>query len=209
AAGPLRQAGPTQYVDTCGSQGGQSQLCCPGSCLTNSNGGPGGGGLIQIHVPDPLKTVGTSAPADVRVPQWAITAQNPMDQISSPPAYSLLPTFGKRSKARSKWISVGGADQRPDGSVAQVRFFFDGIDPTTGKIETIPGSSIVAENAPLVVEGNLATSTKARILPGGFTLELSGPALTELRAGSTTGVGNDVYLRTPALLENCSVRMRV
>jgi hypothetical protein len=208
AAGPRLQVGPTQNIDNCGNSAGQSPLCCPGSCQSNSNGGAGGAGLIQLHVPDPLKPLGTEAPADIRVPAAALAAQNVLDQITSPPAYVLIPTFGKRSQARSKWISIGGADQKPDGSAGHVRFFFDGIDSTTGRILTLPNSSIVQENAPLVSESNLASSTKARILPDGFTLELSGQALAELRAGTTSGVSNDVYLRTPALLENCSVRMR-
>src|SRR6185503_12597588 len=122
AGGPKVKGGPTDDVDSCSED--PSNSCCPGSCRGNSNGGPGGAGLIQIHVPDPTKAPGTMAPADIRVPQAAASAVDVMDQITSPPAFVMIPTFGKRSKARSDWISVGGADQKPDGTDGLVRFLF-------------------------------------------------------------------------------------
>ncbi len=203
AAGPPRRSGPVQYIDSCR----QSSLCCPSGCASNSNGGAGGPGLIQIHVPGPLEQPGATAPADILVPAAALLAADVLDQVTSPPAYVMIPTYGKRSKARSEWISIGGADQQPDGSEGLVRFLFDGIDPTTGRILTTGAS--VAERTPLVIVADLSTSTTARILADGFTLELTGAALDTLRAGTTTGIPNDIYLRTPALLEDCAVRMLV
>src|SRR6185503_4529348 len=124
ACGPQKQVGPTQNVDTCGT----SSFCCPGDCTGYSNGGAGGAGLIQIHVPDPSKPPGASAPADILVPSSALAATNVLDQVTSPPAYVLIPTFGRRSKARSDWIPIGGAGRKPDGTEGLVRFLFEGID---------------------------------------------------------------------------------
>jgi hypothetical protein len=206
-AGPVLKVGPTEDVDTCG----QSSFCCPGNaCFRNSNGGPGGAGLIQIHVPDARKAPGTGPPADILVSAPVLAEPNVLDQITSPPAYVMIPTFGKRSKARSDWISIGGADRKPDGSEGLVRFLFDGIDPATGRIETV--GSNVKSREPLVEDLDLAASTTARILPDGFTIELVGAALTDIQSGTTPptgGVSNDVYLRTPALLHDCSVRLFV
>jgi hypothetical protein len=202
--GPVLKVGATEDVDSCG----ESSLCCPGNCNKNSNGAPGGAGLIQIHVPDPTKPPSTDASADIRVPTLATTmGPNIIDQITSPPAYILIPTFGKRSKARSTWISIGGADRKPDGSQGLVRFLFDGIDPVNGRIQTT--GSTVTKRTPLVTEDSFAGSDQARILPDGFTLELFGPAIDAIRAGSTSGISNDVYLRTPALLQDCTVRMLI
>jgi hypothetical protein len=204
AGEPQRRSAANEYVDACGED---RSFCCPTGCQIYSNGGAGGAGLIQIHVPDPRKAPGARAPAEILLPDQALAAPDVLDQVTSPPALVMIPTFGRRSKARSRWISIGGADHEPDGSVTRVRFLFDGIDPLTGRIET--DGSTVAKRTPLVTEEDLATSTQARILSDGFTLELSGAALLAIRAGTTSGISNDVYLRTPALLEDCAVRMRV
>jgi len=204
AAGPVQRIDANEYVDTCDEDRGS---CCPSGCQVYSNGGAGGAGLIQIHVPDPKKPPVTSAPAEILVPTAALAAPDVLDQLTSPPAYVMIPTFSKRSKARSDWISIGGADLEPDGSEALVRFLFDGIDLVTGRIQT--DGSTVTKREPLVTEVDLAGSTQARILPDGLTLGLFGAALATIRAGTTTDISNDVYLRTPALLEDCAVRMRV
>jgi hypothetical protein len=172
-----------------------------------SNGGAGGSGVIQIHVPDPRGRPGSEPPADVLVPRDALAAADVLDQVTSPPAFVLVPSFGKRSRVRSKWISIGGADQKPDGSEALVRFLFEGTDRESGGI--LRDGERVSALAPLVADDDLARSESARILADGFTLELTGAALEALRTGSTSGVSNDLYLRTPALLEGCAVRMRV
>jgi hypothetical protein len=203
AAGPVKKEGPIEDVDTCG----ESSLCCSPLCRTMSNGGAGGGGLVQIHVPDPRKPPGTQPPADILVPEAAMGAANVLDEVTSPPAYVMIPTFGKRSKARSDWISIGGADQNPDGSAGLVRFLFDGIDSVTGRVLTV--GSTVQSRTPLFAEADLSTSSTAEVQPGGFTLELVGAALDAIRAGTTSGISNDIYLRTPSLLEECAIRLRV
>jgi hypothetical protein len=204
AGGPVRNTGPTENVDDCRSA---RSWCCPVDCTGYSNGGAGGAGLVQIHVSDPLVPPGTGAAAKIRVPAAALGAASVLDQVTSPPPYVMIPTFGTRSKARSAWISIGGADLEPDGSATLVRFLFEGIDPVTGEIRTV--GSTVESRAPLFSEPDLNASASARIVSGGFALELAGPALDAIRAGTTSGISNDVYLRTPALLVDCSVRLRV
>jgi len=198
AGGPVRKSGPLGDVDGC--------------CKLNSNGGPGGPGVIQIHVPDPISPPSDmiASGADIIVPTHALALGTPLDEVTSPPAYVMIPTFGARSKVRSKWISIGGADQRPGGSVGLVQFLFDGIEtsgPDAGKIRTA-GSAVVSLD-PLVSEAALTSSTNVRILADGFTVEFKGGALDAIRAGSTNGISNDIYLRTPSLLNGCAIRMQV
>jgi hypothetical protein len=65
----------------------------------------------------------------------------------------------------------------------------------------------VADLSPLAEELDLVNSSEITILPGGFGVRLTGSQLTAIRSGSTSGVSNDLYLRTPALLEDCAVRL--
>lgn len=194
AGGPVLRAGPLGDVDPC--------------CRTMSNGGAGGAGVIQIHVPDSKSPPSTnSATSDIIVPLQAAAAGNPIDQVTSPPAYTMIPTFGARSKVRSKWISIGGADERPNGSSGLVNFLFGGIRTSDGKVLT-QGSTVV-DLTPLVTDDDLLGSSSAEILPDGFTLALTGSALDAIQGGSTSGISNDIYLRTPALLADCTLRLRV
>lgn len=167
--------------------------------------------MVQIHVPNPIAPPTSDPASDIVVPTAALSMANIVDGVTSPPAYVLVPTFGKQSKARSKWISIGGADVKQDQVTpeGQVRFLFDGIETSgqdAGKIRT--QGSTVMDLTPLAGEDDLAGFADARILPDGFTLELRGSELAEIRAGTTTLLSNDVYLRTPALLVDCAVRMR-
>jgi hypothetical protein len=198
AAGPRLRQGDVNDVGMC--------------CRANSNGGPGGAGLVQIHVQDPTAPPSTSLADDLVLPTSAFTLTDPLDGVSSPPALVMVPSFGKRSKARSDWISIGGADQEPSPGAPEglVRFLFDGIEtsgPDEGKIRR--NGSFAADLAPLVETLDLAADPDVALLPDGFTVQFRGSALAELRSGSTSGISNDVYLRTPALLEDCAVRLFV
>ena len=196
--GPLRE-----YISACGPQ----RRRAPASEL--SHGGPGGGGVIQLHVPDPRRAPGNDVHADALVlPASALLSLDPLDEVTSPPALVMIPSFSKSSKARSRWISIGGADQKADGRTGLVRFLFDGIQTEgedAGRILTDNGR--VRERPPLVDAPDLAHSDSVRLLDGGFQLELEGTALDALRAGQTSGLSNDLYLRTPALLVDCVVRL--
>jgi len=197
ACGPPRKVGGTEYVGSC--------------CRTYSNGGAGGPGIIQIHVPDNISPPGDAPTADIRIPSSLVGLANPLDQIASPPPYVMIPTFGARSKARSEWISIGGADQEPGGSERLVRFLFDGIEtaagPDQGKIK-VTGSAVDSLD-PLTADEAFNTSGETVLQPDGFTVEISGSVLEELRSGTTSGLSNDIYLRTPALLKDFALRLLV
>jgi len=164
-----------------------------------AQGGRGGGGLIQLHVPDPLNPIGTDENASIRVPLAAAGAEDPLDEIVSPQPVVLIPTFGPRSQALSSWIPIAGADQGQQGGTDLVRFRFDGTD-AGGFIETVDGA--VVENEPLL-EGVLGEA--ARIDVSGTTLILDRTALLFRDDGEEPP--NDLYLRTPALLEGYLVRL--
>ncbi|HEX6883956.1 MAG TPA: Ig-like domain-containing protein [Planctomycetota bacterium] len=198
ACGPKLKTGPTGDVNAC--------------CRADSNGGPGGAGVIQIHVQGSTAEPSDDLDADIVVPSAALALPLVTDGVTSPPAYVMVPSFGKLSKARSDWISIGGADQKPEPGAPEtlVRFLFDGIEtsgPDAGKVRR-DGAS-VADLPPLVETLDLAQAAGIRLLSDGFTLELTGAALDALRAGTTSGISNDLYLRTPSLLEGCSVRLFV
>jgi len=169
------------------------------------NGGAGGPGLIQLHVPEAARAVDGAPPPDLILPDSARLEPDPLDLVTSPPPQVLLPTFGKRSKARSRWIPISGAGARADGTRGPVRFLFDGIDPESGRVRSV--GDRVATLAPLVESDDLAADPGARVQADGLTLVLSGARLAELRTGTTAGLSNDLYLRTPALLENAYVRL--
>ncbi|HEX6885447.1 MAG TPA: Ig-like domain-containing protein [Planctomycetota bacterium] len=197
ACGPITNRGNQGWMAPC--------------CANVSNGGAGGAGVVQIHVPQPVLPP-SDPQAEIRVPTSALALANVLDGVSSPPAYVMIPTFGKQSKARSDWISIGGADQdpRPGSPERLVRFLFGGIEtsgPDAGKI--LRNGAFVADLPPLVEELDLAASQGVRIGDDGFALELTGPALVQLRAGTIGDFSNDIYLRTPALLEGCSARLFV
>jgi hypothetical protein len=197
AVGPARRSGPLQSVNPC--------------CTAYSNGGAGGPGVIQLHVPDPISPPSDDPSASIVVPTEALGLATPLDGVATPPPYVMIPTFGARSKARSEWISIGGADLKPDGSEGLVRFLFEGIETAPGANEgkiRVQGSRVL-DIDPLLSVANLATSTVARILADGLTVEITGVGLLGIRGGMTSGVSNDVYLRTPSLLEDCVVRLVV
>jgi hypothetical protein len=190
ATGPTINTGPQQYVDDC--------------CLNDSNGGAGGGGVIQIHVPEPTRPPSSDPlTSDILLPPDSLGVANPLDRVASPPALAMIPTFGARSKVRSKWISIGGADQGAAGS-RPVRFLFEGTD-AAGKIET--NGATVLDQPPLLDVPDLANSSTVRVLADGFTVEMTGASLQAIRGGQTAGLSNDIYLRTPALLHDCAVRL--
>jgi len=154
-----------------------------------------------LHVPDPLGGVGTDADAAIRVPTVALGVEDPLDELSSPRPFVLIPTFGPRSQARSRWIPIAGADQNAaNGSTNLVRFRFGGTD--ADGLVRVQGDS-VQENAPLL-SGTLGDF--AFIDSSGSTLVLERSSLGELFV-SQDGLSNDFYLRTTALFEGFLLRL--
>lgn len=172
-----------------------------------SFGGAGGAGVIQLHVPNSLAAPTTfGGNSDIFVPN---AAGNALDNIASPAALPLVPTFGSRSLARSEWISIGGAEQKSSGIPSLLQFLFQGTDTSggadDGKILTT--GEEVAELAPLLDE-DLESNPDVAVLGDRLTLSLSGGSLAPF-SGTTAGVQNDLFLRTPGLLENFVLRLSV
>ena len=99
AVGQALKVGPTFAVNPC--------------CRSYSNGGAGGGGVLQLHVPNAAAPPGTDpARTDILVPA-AIAAQcNPREALSSPEAYVLFPTCDPFPRAPLGWFGAAGLDAR-------------------------------------------------------------------------------------------------
>ncbi len=180
-----------------------------------SVGGAGGPGVIQLHVPDsltaPLACVDPQAcNSDIVVPTLAFLSGNAIDAVTSPPASVLIPAFGSRSQARSKWISIGKADQKPNGVPTLVQFLFQGIEPTGG-VDMNEGKILVSDEdgdgeedevqplAPLLDE---ALEGDVSVLADRVTLHIE-------NAPSRFPGANDLYLRNAALLEDFVLTLSV
>ena len=183
-----------------------------------SYGGSGGPGIIQIHVPR-LNAPGTSsASTDIVIPSYAnglagnggnlptgVSAE--LDKVTKPYARIMIPTFGPRSKARSKWISLGGADVDSGGGTDLVRFLFGGTDPTPGADQgkILTTLERVDEATPILGPEALPSGTVA-ILANGVTLVITGASLDPLTM-SAAPISEDLYLRTPSLLKHFTLRL--
>jgi hypothetical protein len=181
-----------------------------------SHGGSGGPGLAQLHVPRALLPPSDDpATSDIVLPTRSLNSTNPLNQVVRPAARDnaggtqLIPTFGARSKARSRWISIGGADLDPDPAVGNrlIQLLFDGVEtadgPAQGRVRTTAGE--VDELDALLGPAPIPSST-VELRADGLTLVLSGAALDPLIA-STEPISEDIYLRTPALLRNFVLRV--
>ncbi|MSR61780.1 MAG: hypothetical protein EXS08_04970 [Planctomycetes bacterium] len=175
-----------------------------------SDGGAGGPGVIQLHVPDSLRAPSNSSlTSDIVVPNGL---GDPIDRVTSPPASIQVPAFGARSLARSKWISIGGADQRPTAGPALLEFLFQGVE-TTGTVTGDQGKVLVAgeevQPLPALLDEDLEGNPNATVLADRLTLSLTGSSITTPFSGSTGGVSNQIYLRNPSLFEQFVLRLSV
>jgi hypothetical protein len=114
----------------------------------------------------------------------------------------MLPIFGRRSQAISKWVPLGAASVTSDASSTvpgPVRFFFKGTSPTGAVLTTGSGAATVVAELPPIFTGTIATS----------------PALpyidTDLRTvvldGSTIVDTDDIYLRNVMLMKRFLLRL--
>ncbi len=172
-----------------------------------SHGGGGGPGVIQLHVPSLAAPSDDPNASDIVLSSSA--AANPgtfgsLWAFTRPPGIQLIPTFGARSKARSEWISLGGADVDTAGGAKLLEFMFEGIEttpgPDFGKILT-DGNGNVLELPPLIGPEAMSSGTLA-VLSDGSSVRVTGASLANLLDPS-----GDLYLRTPALLKNFVVRL--
>ncbi len=174
-----------------------------------SHGGAGGPGVIQLHVPDPISPPSNNpAVTDIVVPTSALSSSTPLNEVAAPEALAMIPTFGAQSVARSKWISIGGADRMPGGGADLVQFLFEGVQtagPDEGKI--LAASGIVNELPPLLGPETVGgTNPNVAIEADEVTLRISGSSLDPL-INDPSPISDDIYLRTPVLLRNFILRL--
>jgi hypothetical protein len=109
----------TEVISARGGNGGAGS---PGAANNNNaaRGGEGGPGLVQLHA---AGTITFATEMQLHVVPIPVGWEVPVT-MSTPPK-QLVPNFGRISKARSRWIPLGGAvGMAPD----DVRFLFDGTD---------------------------------------------------------------------------------
>jgi len=199
----------TSIQDWIRSVGGGRKIGPSTSGGAVSFGGSGGPGVVQLHVPDPITPPGTDLmTTDIVVPISATLLPEPLSDVTTPTAFAMIPTFGARSQARSRWISIGGADQNPGGGVDLLRFLFEGTDqtpgPDQGKILSTGGTvdELMPVLGPETITGNVGVD------PDGFTLAISGASLDPL-INDASPISDDIYLRTPDLLRSFILRLNI
>ena len=188
--------------------GGEPREGTPTSAGDVSFGGRGGPGVIQLHVPGPLRPPSTSSAASGIV--LSASAGTDVDAVTTPRANVMVPAFASLSQARSEWISIGSSDRLPGGALSQLQFFFQGINTVAGADE---GKILVSDEdgdldadevqplAPLLDE-DLEGNQDVHVLADRLTLRIDGAT------GRFPGA-NDIYLRNPALLAQFVLRLSV
>jgi len=97
ALGPVKRTGPLADVEAC--------------CRQNSNGGAGGPGVIQLHVPDALSVPGPDPQqTDVIVSANVAALRRPLRSVAAPEPWVLLPTCDPFPRTSFGWF--GGAGRR-------------------------------------------------------------------------------------------------
>lgn len=159
------------------------------------SGGDGGAGVIQVHVASATDLV-FEGEADGKV----------LGDVSAPDAFLCLPTFGRLSKARSKWLALGGAsvDALNDTTIP-VLFDFRGTDSS----DELPDTSANPDAGELLNTGGVVDDLAP--LLSGTPLEVDAVArtvrvdATALLSDTSTPFSNDAYLRNPSLLRFSAV----
>jgi len=163
--------------------------------------------VIQLHVPSINPPSDDPATSNIIVSTNQAMEPDPLDAYTQPIANQLIPTFGARSKARSRWISVGGATLDPVGGANLVEFLFDGVDTTPGQDQgKILGQLNRTKELDPILGPATFPSPEVDVLPDEVTLRLTGASLDPL-IQSADLVSKDIYLRTPTLFEHFLLRV--
>jgi len=156
--------------------------------------------------PDEVLDLGNPLASRIILPQGTIDQldkgdANALNEIMRPAGVQMIPNIGARSVARTDWINLGSVDVNSTGGLKLIQFLFEGVDPSDGSVLTTSGQ--VDELAPLLGPAPLGATAQ---VSGANQFVLSGSALGAMIASSGPQ-GDDIYLRTPALLRNCLLRM--
>jgi len=159
-------------------------------------GGDGGPGLVQIHVGNlsgPVAEHDVKYPNDDESKLWNVCYPPPVgyDPLEQAWVDHLLPTFGRYSKAQSKWMPLGAAVVRPGDEVGldTLVFLFDGTSTATGIVD-VSGTAITPL-APILEPGSPVQDAG---LP-----DVVAPNTVRFDA-SDLDLANEVYKWNPSLL---------
>jgi hypothetical protein len=167
-----------------------------------NSGGNGGRGVIQVHVVNPA--------TQIKLPT---TVGASLATLSSPDAYTLIPSFGRFSKGRTDFVPLAGASLNPGTTLDRPLFKFDGIDqnetiedpenpgeqipnPDFGRVNTVAGK--VPDLAPLLQGNPLSLDVANRSL-----VVDAGALLTD----NSLPFSNDAYLRNTGLLRQAELTL--
>ena len=182
----------------------------PNGCrgLIDGTGGDGGPGLIQLHTSTGVIGVDGGSADIVLAPGVDLRSVCSPPPVCAPPSGSsssscyMLPSFGRLSRARSRWIALGlGAFDAGSPQLRDVVFELAGLDPATGKVETDAGGSVLGAApliGPLALQSGPAATTYI-VTPGGRELVID--------AASLVGTPREVLLDNTHLLWHFQIEL--
>ncbi len=177
-------------------------ICC---------GGDGGPGIVQLHAPTladilPPAAVGESIFTVCKPPPIGsapVSGVPALSRINTPSQWDqLLPIFGRRSQAISKWIPLGAASVSSDLTASApdpVQFSFSGTDASGVILTTGSGPAAKVAELPPILSGVLAGSPTPPYVAADLRTVVFDP--------TSPPIGDDIYLRNTALLKRFVLRL--
>lgn len=168
--------------------------------VVNGAGGDGGPGVIQLHVGNlggapNLHDVIYPGGIENNLGNVVRPYPHGYDGLSGRWVDQLLPIFGRKSKAQTQWIPLGGVTVNPGTSQADpVAFLFDGTDTSTGLVQATGG--VVDELTPILAP---AGAVEAAGLP-----EITAPRTLRFDASA---LADDIYKLNPNLVQRFGLKI--
>jgi hypothetical protein len=174
-------------------------------------GGDGSPGIIQFHTPTladiHIPTTGGENIYKVCRPppvgSCPAVGAPPFTRINAPLQWDqMLPIFGRRSQAISKWIPLGAASVSSDLTASApdpVQFSFSGTDASGVILTTGSGPAAKVAELPPILSGVLAGSPTPPYVAADLRTVVFDP--------TSPPIGDDIYLRNTALLKRFVLRL--
>jgi hypothetical protein len=125
---------------------------------------------------------------------------SPLVDRACPDPLVMYTTFNSRSRARSKWIALGGANKDAAGNLDPVEFAFGGTD-ATGLVLDADADGLIDDAAALLGPELVRDRPSLPYIgTSGYHLKADASALL--------GTTDDMYLRNPCLLEGQVLELR-
>jgi len=205
-SGSITQGGYT-FTNQVGETSGDAPL------VVICAGGDGGPGLIQLHAPQLTDILVPAPPSTEKV--YSVVKPPPVGSVPGAglPSYpainnplvwnQLLPIFGRRSAAISKWISLGAASVSSDASSTTpdpVQFIFKGTDAAGVVSTTGSGSGATVLELTPVLTGTIAATPATPYID-------QTDQRTVVFDATTLVDTDDIYLRNMELFKRFLLRM--